>query len=678
MGPWGLSWIDWSVIGVYFAITLFTGLRTGRKVKTREDYFLGGRKFGKLIQTFAMFGQATSAENAVSSTTMVASQGAAGMGANLLGQLLYMPVLWLTAPWYRRLRALTLADFFAERYQSRGIALTYALVSATFFMIAAGMGFAAMGKTIPAIAPGADPNIVMIVIAVSVAAYVLIGGLEAAFLTDLFQGILIIVLTLLLIPFAMLRINAMHGTTGILGPFEVIHRQLPEWFFELGGSPKLLEFTPAWIIVFGIAGVLNTAVQANQLTAIGSAKDEDTARKGSAYGLFIKRYCTVIWGLVGLLALVLFPALADKDPDMLWGTATRELLGPAGIGLVGLMIACLLAALMSTASTLALTTGALLTNNVYKHIAPDKSERHYVTVGRGLSLLYIIGGLFIAWNFRNVFDIFKYLVLFNCIVAAAFWLGMTWRRANRAAAWASIVVMLVFTVLLPVVLPMIPGVRTNERLLKTANPVAAERTYHATATDIADRQKQIDAWDASHLEGTAVGARPEPLVAGQTFTKTIASKTKSVFWWQDFEKNAPVKTGKGLLKVELVAIDLLGFDLSKNSYSFNETISILFRILVPFVVLLLVGLCTKPQAAEHLDRFYAKLRTPVQPDPELDAHEIEMTMADPVRYNGGRLFPRSHWEFNRWDRADWHGVFVTSAAAVGVIALLILITRLGA
>ncbi|HOF89211.1 MAG TPA: sodium:solute symporter family protein, partial [Armatimonadota bacterium] len=144
MGAWlGLSWLDWGVVTLYFVATLYVGLVAGRKVKTREDFFMGGRKFGKWIQTFAMFGQATSAENAVSATTMVATGGAAGMGANLLGQLLYMPVLWITAPWYRRLRLLTLADFFETRYQSRGIAVTYALVSATFFMIAAGMGFAA-------------------------------------------------------------------------------------------------------------------------------------------------------------------------------------------------------------------------------------------------------------------------------------------------------------------------------------------------------------------------------------------------------------------------------------------------------------------------------------------------------------------------------------------------------
>jgi SSS family solute:Na+ symporter len=726
-GFWGLSWLDWGVIAVYFAVTLYMGLRTGKKVKTREDYFLGGRKFGKLIQTFAMFGQATSAENAVSATTAVANGGVAGTAATLIGGLFYMPVLWLTAPWYRRLRVLTMADFFAERYQSRRMGLTYALISAAFFMIASGMGFAAMGKTLTAIMPKPEsaytiqeraehgraldlktlekrdyatltpaeqgrletlraekPHMdfpyvptwaIMVTIAVAVALYVLVGGLEAAFLTDLVQGMLIIVLTVLLIPFAMTAINAQFGGHGFFAPFAAMHRQLPEWYFELWGSPKLLEFNWGWLLAFGIAGVLNTAVQANQLTAIGSAKDEETARLGSTNGVFIKRYCSVIWGLVGLLALVLFGA-GITDPDLLWGTATRSLLGPSGIGLVGLMIACLLAALMSTASTLALTTGALLTNNLYKPLAPNKSEAHYVAVGRAFSLLYIIGGLIIAWRFDSVFDIYKYLVLFYCIVAAAFWLGMTWRRANAPAAWASIVTMLLLTVVLPVALPMIPGMRENPRLLKETAPMPVTRTYHATQADIDDRAKEITKWEKASAAGTADGPCPTPLVMGQRFEKTFTIKKKSVFWWQDFKPVGDHKIGFGLLKVELLALDLLGVKLENNSYSVNETISMLVRILVPFAVMFIVGLATKPQDREHLDRFFARLRTPIHPDPALDAAEVERTLVDPTRH-ATRLLPGTSWEFTRWDRRDWFGVWYCTAGALGVIVLLILVARIG-
>ena len=725
-GLWGLSWLDYLVIIGYFAATLTIGLRGGRRVRSQEDFFLGGRRFGKWIQTFAMFGQATSADSAVSATTMVASGGAAGMGASLAGGLLYMPVLWLTAPWYRRLRLMTLAEFFELRYQSRGLAVTYALISAIFFMLVSGLSYVAMGKTISAIMPKPvaqftaaeqqqrqlaleqhgletrdarlltpaettrlealrrlkpssefpylNPRLVMLVIAVAVFVYTAVGGLRAAFLADLMQGCLIIVLTLLLIPFAMLRINALHGTAGWLGPFHVLHQQLPAWYFELWGSPKLLEFNWTWILAYGVLGMINTAVQANQMTAIGSARDEETARVGATNGIFIKRYCSVIWGLVAMLALVLYGG-SISDPDLIWGRATRELLGSAGLGLVGMMIACLLAALMATASALTLTTAALLTRSVYRPLAPGRSEAHYIAVGRVFSGLYIFGGLFVAWYFNSVFDLLKFMVMFNCIVAASFWLGMTWRRANPAAAWASIIVTGLFTLVLPLTIPLLPGVRAHAYLQQLTAPLPVTRGYIASQADVDERQAAIARWDTLAAARLAPGARPQPLALGQPFARTFTLPQKSVFWLQGVETVQGQTRGVGLLKVELVALNLLGWKLAQNAYSLNETLTIVFRIVVPFGVLLLVGLLTKPQDAAVLDRFYARLITPVYPDPALDAREIERTIADMPRQ--GKLFPASAWELYRWTPRDWTGLCWCLGAACGVVGLLVLVTRLG-
>jgi len=727
-GLWGLSWLDYLVIGVYFAVTLTLGLRAGRRMKSQEDFFLGGRRFGKWIQTFAMFGQATSADSAVSATTMVASGGAAGMAANLAQGLLYMPVLWLTAPWYRRLRLLTMADFFAQRYQSKGMAVTYALISAIFFMLVAGINYTAMGKTLSAIMlkpasaltvkeqqqrgmalerksletrdirlltlreasrlddlrrinphsdfPYVNSRYVMLAIAVCVLAYTAKGGLAAAFLADLIQGCLIIVLTLLLIPFAMARINLLHGATGVLGPFQVLHQQLPAWYFELWGSPKLLEFNWMWILAFGVLGMLNTAAQANQMTAMGSARDDDTARVGATNGIFIKRYCSVIWGLVAMLALVLYGTTAS-DPDLIWGMATRDLLGSVGMGLVGLMIACLLAALMATASALTLTTAALLTGSVYRPLFPHRPEAHYVLVGQLFSGVYVFGGLLIAWYFNSVFDLLKFMVMFNCIVAASFWLGMSWRRANPAAAWASIGVTGMLTLVLPLAIPLLPGVRGNAYLQKVTNPLPITRTYRASQTDIEERATAMIKWDTLNAAHLAKGPRPEPLQRGQSFARTFTLPQKSVFWQQGLTTENGRVLGMGYLKVELVVLDLLGWDLSKNSYAFNETLTMLVRIIVPFGMLLLVGLLSKPQERDYLDRFFARLQTPVYPDPELDAKELERTLADSTRYAHLKLFPGSAWEFLRWTRRDWTGLCWCTGGALGVVALLVCITHLG-
>lgn len=84
---------------------------------------------------------------------------------------------------------------------------------------------------------------------------------------------------------------------------------------------------------------------------------------------------------------------AVSTPDYIWGVACRELLGPLNLGLYGLMVACLMAALMSTADCLMLTVSSLMTNNVYAVFLPRRSQQHYIWVGRVFGLLFIAGGV---------------------------------------------------------------------------------------------------------------------------------------------------------------------------------------------------------------------------------------------------------------------------------------------
>ena len=80
----GLAPADLIVIALYFAVMIGIGFWSSRRIKNQEDYFLAGRRFGKLVQTFAAFGQATSADNAVGVTTTTFNNGIAGIWSSLL------------------------------------------------------------------------------------------------------------------------------------------------------------------------------------------------------------------------------------------------------------------------------------------------------------------------------------------------------------------------------------------------------------------------------------------------------------------------------------------------------------------------------------------------------------------------------------------------------------------
>jgi len=724
----GLAIIDIVVILLYFSMMIWLGYRAMKRIHNQEDFFLGGRRFGKWIQTFAAFGQATSAESGVVTTTMVRNNGAAGILAGLLGGLLLMPILWMTSIWYRRIRLLTLADFFVERYESKAMAAFYSFFQMLFFMIVVALAFNALGKTIAAMTPKpleemsvsekaertesvewksleeADfktldtqqqqrlqelrlqkPNmyfsyvnetILIVVVAFIVLLYAVSGGLEAAFVTDMIQGIFTIILSLLLIPFAIIKLNKISGTEGFLGSFEALHQKLPESFFELWGSPLVLEFSWYWILAFAMLSIINTAVQANQLTACGSAKDEYTARYGFVSGIFLKRYSTVIWGFVALITVALYSGVVE-NPDYMWGYAARDLLGPLGIGLVGLLIACMMAALMSLADCLMITTSSLLTNNLYRLIVPNRSEHHYVWAGRVFSLIFIIGCVLIATNFKQVFTLTKLIWMFNCILAASFWLGMLWRRTTRTGAWVSMIVTALYTVFLPVIIPLMPGVRTNESLLKTTEPAPMVRTYIASEMDVDKRKAEIEKWTKLDKQGLATGTKPQLLAKGQKFEKTFTLPKKSIFWVQGIEIEDGQKQGTGMLKVELVLLDMMGFDLHKNSYSFNETLTAISRIIIPFAVLIFVSLLTKPNNQENLDRFFAKMKTQVKINREEDEKELALSYANPRRFDHLKLFPKSNWEFRKWNSTDIKGISVIVLLSASCFLLLYLIVNLG-
>ena len=131
------------------------------------------------------------------------------------------------------------------------------------------------------------------------------------------------------------------------------------------------------------------------------------------------------------------------------------------------------------------------------------------------------------------------------------------------------------------------------------------------------------------------------------------------------------------LKVELVAVDLLGWDLSKNAYSFNETMAILLRLVLPFASLVVVALLTRPEDKARLDRFYVKMKTPTQADHAADARQMELSYANPHRFDHLKLFPRSNWELRRWDRQDIKGILGASLASAAIVLLLYLMVIIG-
>lgn len=470
-----MTGLDYAVLGIYFAFVTGIGLSAIRRIKTQEDYFLGGRGFGKLLQTFAAFGSGTGSGDPVNAARTVFTGGASGMWS-VMYWLFMTPFYWITAVWYRRMRHVTLGDWFVERYESPKLGAAYAAFGVVFFVVFTSMLLSAIGKVATpligveelSLAGYSVPLEYVLVpsIGLVVLVYGLAGGLHAAYLTDLAQGVCIIFLSVMLVPFGLRALTAAQEagvqeagvqeageTASLLDGFAALHERLPDSAFQLVGAEGS-EFTGPFLAVVVVLNLVGVVVQPHFIaTGGGSAKTEFDARVGLVVGNLLKRLCTVGWVLVGLVALALYgndPVLVD-DPDKTWGVISQRLLTP---GLTGLMLACLLAALMSSVDAYMITGSALVVRNIYReYFNRNASEQRYLLVARLTGVVIVVGAIFVSLAMMDVFGQLQLTWAIPILFAAPFWMGMYWRGATTAGAWATLFFGLVVFFVVPLIVP---------------------------------------------------------------------------------------------------------------------------------------------------------------------------------------------------------------------------------
>ncbi|MDP6040964.1 MAG: hypothetical protein QGG64_20610, partial [Candidatus Latescibacteria bacterium] len=145
---------------------------------------------------------------------------------------------------------------------------------------------------------------------------------------------------------------------------------------------------------------------------------------------------TVAWAFTGVACIALYPGI--DDPEHAFGLASRDLLP---IGLIGVMLASMIAAVMSTCDSFMVDGAALFVENFYKPLfKPEAEDKHYLTVGRIVALILVASGIVIALYFTSVVAIIRLSWSLVAFFGIAFWGGILWRRCNAPGAWAGIIV----------------------------------------------------------------------------------------------------------------------------------------------------------------------------------------------------------------------------------------------
>ena len=664
-----LHFFDLLVIGAYLVLLIVLGRQAGRKSSARgeEGFFLAGRTLGKFYQFVLNFGNATDANNAVSTASLVYQQGVSG--AWLSFQMVFMnPYFWFMNVWFRRVRLMTMADLLEQRMNSRALARFYALLQILVTVIIT-VGFgnlvtykistavvvkpesawtaaerdsvesygtwrrleaaatagvldavqrgqldvlrerAARGELKNSVSPFA-PLPFYLAYTLVVGTYILMGGMTATAVNEIVQSVLIIVFSVMLLPVGLQAI----------GGFDELARKVPAAMFEFFGSNTSQVSGLTIAAVFLVSWVQITGIMGN-MTIGGSARSEFSARFGAVGGTYAKRFMVILWSFCGLVAYAHYSGdnrLADAD--LAWGMMSRDLLGP---GLLGVMLAGVLAANMSSVSAQAMSASAIAVRNLWQPWRPGMTEQQTVNAGRWVITALLLLGIAAALLAQDIFTFFQLMLTINVPFGAAVLLMFFWRRLTAPAVWCAVLVSTALNIVGPLALARIDAVATRPSLTVRA-PDAAGRLQPVYFESVA-RLRPDD--PASPLEGRV------------------------------------------RFHAELYVLKLAGLSVESLSPGHRFAARLIFNAVLPFALLFGVSLVTRPPPKPMLDQFFGKMKTPVAEDPEDDRAAMQATERDPARFDHLKLFPSSSWEFTRWNRLDAWG-FLTCVAVSGSIVFL--------
>lgn len=427
-----LAWPDWLVVGVYFVIVFAIAFWAMRKIKDCGSYLVGSRKLGKLMQVAAAFAGGTNANHPMAVAAAAFQKGLSGIWISLTWMLI-TPFFWIYPPVVRRLRVVTIADIVRLRFGAP-LDWTLKLLLLFKFPVSMGLGIKSAAIVIQVMTGGQICGTTAeAMVVVPTLAYTLMGGIIAAYATDVYQSLLIVVLSFLLIPFAIYQAGGVAALDARVGD---------EFSSLLSGAPG--DFGFWWILWFAIGITFSAAI--SSAGGAGTARDEIAAR-ASVYGSVIKRFCTVGWGIVGVLGLALYAGhpllvpgsgVAGASPDNLFPLASGDLLP---VGLRGLMVASILAAVMSSLTSSIIGFGGMMVNNVYQPcIRPTASPGHFLFMARAFSVVGVLAGWWVASTITDIVEFSTVVEPLGGLMGIAILAAILWRRVTAAGALASFVV----------------------------------------------------------------------------------------------------------------------------------------------------------------------------------------------------------------------------------------------
>ena len=455
------------VISLYFAVLFILAMIASRRIRGLKDFYVGGKKMGYWVVAFSAMATGESAWLLLGLTGMGALIGVKAFWI-VIGEVIGVSLLWMTMAkkikWLTdKYEAITVPDYLVSRFQSKSHLLRSlsAFVLSVFVIIYSSAQIDAIGKAFETFF-GGNYFIGAIIGFGFVVVYICAGGFVAVAWSDLFQGLMML-LGLVLLPivafFALSHLGFSQDWTG--GLRQIDPGLLNIWGkggFSLFNLMSVIGFVPIGLPFFGSPQIIVRFI---------SIKGESEIPKGAVVGVLFTLLTDSAAVLAGMLGRYILTG-SGQDVSILGNGAENvlpilvELIFPAA--LVGLYIAAIFAAIMSTIDSLLVLASSAITRDCYQQIFhPDMEGRKLIRLSRSITFLLAAIALAVALTVavlsptRTIF----WFVLFGWFgIAATFCpvilLSLFWKKYTEKGAIASMITGFLCIPLFKFVVPKFP------------------------------------------------------------------------------------------------------------------------------------------------------------------------------------------------------------------------------
>ncbi len=431
-----LTALDYWVVGLYLLAVFAIGLALTRRAgQSLEHFFVGGRGMSWWLVGVSMAATNFSIDTPISITGFVGREGIGGVWFFWASAISAVLVTFLFARLWRRAEVLTDAEIIELRYSGRPAAALrlfkgfyFGVVFNAFIL---GWVFLALAKVVGGVTE-LDPTLVLWVATLVVFVYTMASGFYGVVLTDFFQYFVALAGSFVLAYYAVAEVGGLDALVAGLEARPDVKPGVLDFLPRLGdGATMSLSVFLTYAIVQWWAHKYADG-GGKHIQRMLSAKDERHAVAASLFFAFAN-YALQVWPwiLTALAALVLFGPL--PDPEMAYSMTMARVL-PAGV--LGLVVACLVGAFMSTIDTHLNLGASYIVNDIYKRfVRPDASDRHYVLVSRLTMAGLLVAAVLLSMQLDSVGKTWKFLLTFASGAGLTWIIRWFWWRAN---AWTEL------------------------------------------------------------------------------------------------------------------------------------------------------------------------------------------------------------------------------------------------